>query len=211
MNMNINSNSGLPLPGIKVQDLPAFLAKIEDKNGKLPADDKKEILTFLTGADKNGNKDGFVTSAEVVSDPQYNLLNSNLRYSMEQITHEWAIMAGKTSGEELKVKLKEQEILDSIKVDYLSRGRMVGSLTGAAGKVELNGKKYDFALSDADDINKGEGLELALRNPDGNEIILGQEHIPQEFVDTVIAKKPPDSPGVRYSSIFNSRFCSVEK
>ena len=208
--MNVNSNSGLPLPGMKVQDLPAFLKQIESKNGKLPVDDK-QILTFLTGADKNGNQDGFVTSAEVVNDPQYNLLNSDLRYSMQEITREWAIMAGKTSGEELKVKLKEQGILDSIQVDYLSRGRLVGSLTNAVGKVELNGKKYDFALSDEDDLNKNEGLKLKLKNPDGNEIILGQEHIPQEFVDAVIAEQPPNSPSVRYSSIFNSRFCSVEK
>jgi hypothetical protein len=108
--------------------------------------------------------------------------------------------------------IREQKIqTKEMSVTSFTGGRLVGSLDNAKGTVTLGKDQYQFSLYDANDLDSKSGMKLTLTDSQGNRIILDQDNIPESFVKAVEDGKPPKSESVRYSSIFNSRLCSVEE
>jgi len=189
---------------IKFSEIPAFL-----KKNNITGTEANQVTKLLTeaNANKSGKSDDFVTDSEVLSYIQNQkapIISADLSGKVLKALNEWDSIAAK----EFQTKLQTPK---EMSVTSFTGGRLVGSLDNAKGTVTLGKDQYQFSLYDANDLDSKSGMKLTLTDSQGNRIILGQDNIPESFVKAVEDGKPPKSGSVRYSSIFNSRFCSVEE
>lgn len=201
-------------------DFPRFLppsglsfTEIKEYVKTIPDVDPKTLEKRLTKADKNGDR--FVSTAELRQ-----VIDAGLppgdepasMYGMYEAEQAWGKLAGKEHLETLSRELNKPETLKSAKVTSFLDAATTNSpnpkdnVNIIRGTVRLGGTDYEFDLA-----NRKE-LALKLRDKDDNLYTLTDDDIPQAFLKDLISKRPPNNPQpvLRYSSIFNSRFCSVE-
>ncbi|MEB3315142.1 MAG: hypothetical protein VKK32_02885 [Candidatus Melainabacteria bacterium] len=194
----------LPPSGLSFTQIKDYVKTIPDVN------DPKTLEAELKKADKNG--DAFVSTGELRE-----LINASSSSpwarGMFEAEQEWGKLAGKEHLKTLSSELNKPETLRSAKVtSFLDAAETDSSdpkekVNIIQGTVNLGGKNYEFDLA-----NRQE-LALKLRDDEGNLYTLTNDDIPPAFLKDLISKRPPNNPQpvLRYSSIFNSRFCSVEK
>lgn len=189
----------LPPSGLPFTQIKDYVKTIPDVN------DPKTLEEQLEKANKDG--DEFVRTGEL----REMIDRGSSPRAMYDVEQAWGKLAGKEHLETLNRELNKPETLNSVKVtDFLDAQTknnpiLKENINIVRGTVNLGGKDYEFDLA-----NRGE-LRLKLRDSDNNLYTLTNDDIPQAFLKDVLSKRPPGTqePVVRYSSIFNSRFCSV--
>ena len=97
---------------------------------------------------------------------------------------------------------------DSIDVREFVNAQFGNNIHSTSGFIDTkSGEKIFFELKDSSD-NRTEP-EFEITDSTGKKSSLTREQLPEGFYDAIIDNKPENSGGVRYSSIFNSRFCCV--
>ena len=180
----------LPPSGLPINEMVNFAKTI-------PSVDPNVVREQIIKSDTNGDK--FVSTDEL------------RKGDLIDVEQAWGRHAGKKHLETLNRELNKPETLKSAKVTNFLDAKTINSpnlrenIDIIQGTVNLGGTDYEFDLA-----NRKE-LTLKLRDDKDNLYILTNDDIPPAFLKDLISKRPPNNPQpvVRYSSIFNSRFCSV--